>query len=50
MSTLETDTLPPSLPPKPPRGVWKFIGTSLWGLFIFVAMFTGQLAVVGYLV
>lgn len=46
MSTPETETLPP---PLPPRRVWKFIGTSLWGLFIFVAMFTGQLAVVGYL-
>ncbi|MGN6310515.1 MAG: lysostaphin resistance A-like protein [Xanthobacteraceae bacterium] len=50
MSTLETDTLPPPLPPKAPRGVWKFIGTSLWGLFIFAAMLVGQLAVVGYLV
>jgi hypothetical protein len=51
MSTLETDALPPPpLPPKPPRGVWKFIGTSLWGLFIFAAMLVGQLAVVGYLV
>lgn len=35
--------------PKPPR-VWKFFGTSLWGLFIFAAMFGGQLAVVGYFV
>jgi membrane protease YdiL (CAAX protease family) len=29
---------------RPPR-VWKFIGTSLWGLFAFGAMFAGQLAV-----
>jgi membrane protease YdiL (CAAX protease family) len=44
MSTLETDTLPP------PRRVWKFIGTSLWGLFIFAAMFLGQVTIVVYLV
>lgn len=35
--------------PKSPR-VWKFFGTGLWGLFIFAAMFGGQLAVVGYFV
>lgn len=27
---------------------WKFWGTTLWGLFIFAAMFAGQLAVFGY--
>src|ERR1700712_5308792 len=32
---------------RPPR-VWKFWGTSLWGLFVFAAMFAGQLAVVAY--
>jgi membrane protease YdiL (CAAX protease family) len=30
--------------------IWKFWGTALWGLFIFAAMFVGQLAVVGWLV
>src|ERR1700730_13148263 len=35
--------------PRPPR-VWKFWGTTLWGLFIFAAMFVGQLAVVGWFV
>ena len=30
--------------------IWKFWGTTLWGLFIFAAMFAGQLAVVAYLV
>jgi membrane protease YdiL (CAAX protease family) len=37
---------PDALPPvrRPPR-IWKFIGTSLWGLFAFGAMFAGQLAV-----
>src|ERR1700710_1938274 len=33
--------------PRPPR-IWKFWGTALWGLFIFAAMFVGQLAVVGW--
>ena len=33
---------------KPPR-VWKFIGTSLWGLFAFAAMFVGQMAAVAWL-
>ncbi|MBU6465017.1 MAG: CPBP family intramembrane metalloprotease [Bradyrhizobium sp.] len=28
---------------RPPR-VWKFRGTALWGLFIFAAMFIGQVA------
>jgi len=35
--------------PRPPR-IWKFWGTALWGLFIFAAMFVGQLAVVAYFV
>src|SRR5690349_4298184 len=35
--------------PRPP-GIWKFWGTALWGLFIFAAMFAGQLAVFGYFV
>jgi membrane protease YdiL (CAAX protease family) len=38
--------------PAPPPGreprVWKFIGTSLWGLALFGAMFAGQLTVVAY--
>ena len=34
---------------RPPK-VWKFWGTTLWGLFIFAAMFAGQLAVVAYFV
>lgn len=41
---------PPALPPiesREPR-VWKFIGTSIWGLVLFGAMFTGQVAVVVY--
>jgi hypothetical protein len=34
---------------RPPR-IWKFWGTALWGLFIFAAMFVGQIAVVGWFV
>ncbi|MBN9599786.1 MAG: CPBP family intramembrane metalloprotease [Afipia sp.] len=34
-------------PAKPPR-VWKFWGTLLWGIVIFVAMFCGQIAVVAF--
>jgi uncharacterized protein len=30
--------------------IWKFWGTVLWGLFIFAAMFAGQIAVVGYFI
>ena len=33
----------------PPR-IWKFWGTALWGLFIFAAMFVGQIAVVAWFV
>jgi uncharacterized protein len=42
---------PVPLPPakRQPR-VWKFIGTSLWGLVVFAAMFAGQLAVVAYFI
>src|SRR4051794_10223713 len=34
--------------PRPPR-IWKFWGTALWGVFIFAAMFVGQLAVGAWL-
>lgn len=40
---------PPIMPSRRPPQVWKFVGTSLWGLLIFAAMFLGQLAVVIYL-
>ena len=44
-SSVET-VVPDALPParRPPR-IWKFVGTSLWGLFAFGAMFAGQMAV-----
>ena len=34
---------------RPPR-IWKFWGTVLWGLFVFAAMFVGQIGVVAWLV
>src|SRR5438128_768835 len=49
------DSLSSQVPPlvadtaRPPK-IWKFWGTTLWGLFIFGAMFAGQLAVFGYFV
>jgi membrane protease YdiL (CAAX protease family) len=30
--------------------IWKFWGTALWALFVFAAMFVGQIAVVAYFV
>ena len=30
--------------------VWRFWGTAFWGLFIFAAMFVGQIAVVAWFV
>jgi membrane protease YdiL (CAAX protease family) len=44
----------PALPPvirtqRPPR-IWKFWGTALWGLFVFAAMFVGQIGVVAWFV
>jgi membrane protease YdiL (CAAX protease family) len=39
MSSIETP------PPRPPR-IWKFWGTSLWGLLLFAAMFAGQFLLV----
>jgi membrane protease YdiL (CAAX protease family) len=50
------DSLDPVTPPialvcarRPPR-IWKFWGTALWGLFVFAAMFAGQMVVVAWLV
>jgi membrane protease YdiL (CAAX protease family) len=45
-AALAPAVLPPDVAvPRPPR-IWKFWGTMLWGLFIFAALFVGQIAVV----
>src|SRR6202158_1504629 len=40
----------PVIRTEPPPRVWKFWGTALWGLFIFAAMFVGQIGVVAWFV
>ncbi len=51
MDAFNSDTPPAAIEPAPrPPRVWKFWGTALWGLVIFLAMFLGQLAVVIYTV
>lgn len=51
MDSLNPDNPPIAVAPGAhQRKVWSFWATALWGLFIFVAMFVGQLAVVAYFV
>ena len=40
----------PVIDRKSPPRIWKFWGTCLWGLFVFAAMFVGQIAVVAWFV
>jgi membrane protease YdiL (CAAX protease family) len=40
----------PAIPTHRPPRIWKFWGTGLWGLFVFAAMFVGQIAVVAWFV
>src|SRR5882724_10672812 len=42
--------LAPAVAIQRPPGIWTFWGTALWGLFIFAAMFVGQIAVVAWFV
>src|SRR5258705_10799566 len=42
--------VPPVISDQRPPRVWKFWGTTLWGLFIFAAMFLRQVAVIAYFV
>jgi membrane protease YdiL (CAAX protease family) len=52
MDSLESTVVPvaPVLRTQRSPRIWGFWGTALWGLFVFAAMFVGQLAVVGWLV
>src|SRR6202163_1220477 len=43
-------TPPPVIRTQRPPRIWKFWGTCLWGLFVFAAMFVGQIAVVAWFV
>jgi len=54
MDSLESTTVPAAPiavigAGRQPR-IWKFWGTALWGLFVFAAMFAGQIAVVAWFV
>ena len=51
MDSLNPAHLPITVTParRPPK-IWKFWGTSLWGLLVFAAMFAGQAAVVAYFI
>ncbi len=51
MDSLNLENPPVTITPaeRKPR-IWKFWGTVLWGLFVFAAMFVGQLAVVGWFI
>jgi membrane protease YdiL (CAAX protease family) len=46
MSLLESPAAPAPSPGAQQSRVWKFWGTSLWGLLLFAAMFAGQFALV----
>lgn len=50
MDSLNPDHPPLATAPERRPRVWKFWGTVLWGLFIFVAMFAGQIGAVVLLV
>jgi membrane protease YdiL (CAAX protease family) len=51
MDSLDPAASPfPVAPAKHPPRIWKFWGTTLWGLFIFAMLFVGQLAVVFWFV
>jgi membrane protease YdiL (CAAX protease family) len=54
MDSLEIPASPdagaPVIPARGAPRIWKFWGTSLWGLLVFVAMFAGQATVVAYFI
>jgi membrane protease YdiL (CAAX protease family) len=51
MNSLDLASPPVTVTParRAPR-IWKFWGTALWGLFIFAALFVGQIAVLAWFV
>ncbi|MEA2862911.1 MAG: protease family protein [Bradyrhizobium sp.] len=45
-NSADAAVLTPVIPTQRQPRIWKFWGTALWGLFVFAAMFVGQIAVV----
>jgi uncharacterized protein len=51
MDSLNPEHPPIAIAPAPHHPlIWNFWGTLLWGLFVFAAMFVGQVAVIAYFV
>jgi membrane protease YdiL (CAAX protease family) len=50
MDSVNPDHPPMMIEPQSRSRVWKFWGTTLWGIFIFAAMFAGQIGGIIYLV
>jgi uncharacterized protein len=50
VESLADQAAPPVMPVQRGPRIWKFWGTTLWGLFVFAAMFAGQIAVVAWFV
>jgi membrane protease YdiL (CAAX protease family) len=48
MDSLDPESPAVAMPAQRPSKIWKFWGTALWGLFVFAAMFAGQIAVVAF--
>ena len=49
MHSLNPENPPALVVNAPPRrDVWKFWGTTLWGVFAFAALFVGQVLVLVY--
>jgi membrane protease YdiL (CAAX protease family) len=49
-NSADAAVLTPVIPAQRHPRIWKFWGTALWGLFVFAAMFVGQIAVVAWFV
>src|ERR671914_2045267 len=50
LTTANPAAVPPAVPDQRPPRAWKFWGTTLWGVFIFAAVFLGQFSVIIYFV
>ena len=50
LDSADAVVLAPAIPTERHPRIWKFWGTTLWGLFVFAAMFVGQIAVVVWFV